>query len=69
MISNNGIMDAGYSAVASQPRPFGHITADKREIKDSPKIALLRLDSVQVGNFFYPQDVSRNSGAKYMEID
>jgi len=26
------------SAVASQPRPLGHITADKREIKDFPFI-------------------------------
>ena len=26
------------SAVASQPRPSGHITADKREIKDFPKL-------------------------------
>jgi len=25
------------SAVASQPCPSGHITADKREIKDFPK--------------------------------
>jgi hypothetical protein len=44
------------SAVASQPCPSGHITADKREIKDFPKLPLLRLDSVQVGNFFYPQN-------------
>ena len=27
------------SAVASQPCPSGHITADKREIKDFPKFA------------------------------
>jgi len=26
------------SAVASQPCPSGHITADKREIKDFPKL-------------------------------
>jgi len=26
------------SAVASQPCPLGHITADKREIKDLPKL-------------------------------
>ena len=26
------------SAVASQPCPSGHITANKREIKDSPKL-------------------------------
>ncbi len=26
------------SAVASQPCPLGHITADKREIKDFPKL-------------------------------
>jgi len=28
------------SAVASQPCPSGHITADKREIKDFPKLPL-----------------------------
>jgi len=28
------------SAVASQPCPSGHITADKREIKDFPKSRL-----------------------------
>ena len=33
------------SAVASQPCPSGHITADKREIKDFPK-------SRQVGTSF-----------------
>jgi len=30
----SGVRD---SAVASQPCPSGHITADKREIKDFPK--------------------------------
>jgi len=28
----------GHSAVASQPCPSGHITADKREIFDFPKL-------------------------------
>jgi hypothetical protein len=28
------------AAVASQPCPLGHITADKREIKDFPKLPL-----------------------------
>jgi len=27
-----------HPAVASQPCPMGHITADKREIKDFPKL-------------------------------
>jgi len=35
------------SPVASQPCPSGHITADKREIKDFPKLPYC--------NFFYPQ--------------
>jgi len=30
------------SAVASQPCPSGHITADKREIKNFPKFAYWR---------------------------
>jgi len=29
-----------HSAIASQPRPSGHITPDKREIKDFPKVSL-----------------------------
>jgi len=28
----------GHSEVASQPCPSGHITADKREVKDFPKL-------------------------------
>jgi hypothetical protein len=39
------------SAVASQPCPSGHITADKR----------LRYAQVAFGNFFYPQNVVRNA--------
>jgi len=41
------------SAVALQPCPSGHITADKRLRYASPKIAF--------GNFFYPQNVRRNT--------
>ena len=41
------------SAVALQPCPSGHITADKRETKDSPQIAF--------GNFFYSRPVRLNS--------
>jgi len=33
---NGGVRN---SAVASQPCPLGHITADKREIKNFPKFA------------------------------
>jgi hypothetical protein len=42
MLKNNrkGLISCGIrsSAVASQPCPSGHITADKREIKDFPKL-------------------------------
>jgi len=40
---------ASNSAVASQPCPSGHITADKREIQ--------RFHQIAFGNFFYPQNV------------
>jgi hypothetical protein len=45
--------------VASQPRPSGRITADKREIKDFPQIifCLCVFARRQVGNFVYPQNV------------
>jgi hypothetical protein len=36
--NNNGLQ--GNSAVAPQPCPSGYITADKREIKDFPKLPL-----------------------------
>jgi hypothetical protein len=42
------------SAVASQPCPLGHITADKREIKDFPK-------SRQVGTSFIRNTMSKMS--------
>jgi len=34
---NETFYGVGHSAVASQPCPSGHITADKGEIKDFPK--------------------------------
>jgi len=38
-----------------------NIIADKREIEDSPQIAF--------GNFFYPQNVIRNSAVSIKKID
>jgi hypothetical protein len=37
-MQNKEIDGVRNSAVASQPCPSGHITADKREIKDFPKL-------------------------------
>lgn len=37
IIENEMITAKPNSAVASQPCPSSHITADKRKIKDSPK--------------------------------
>jgi len=36
--------------------PLRHLTADKKEIKDFPKLPS--------ANFFYPQNVRRNGGFK-----
>jgi len=38
IIENEMITAKPNSAVASQPCPSGHIIADKREIKDFPKL-------------------------------
>ena len=35
---NRRLYGVGHSAVTSQPCPSGHITTDKRKIKDSPKL-------------------------------
>ena len=37
------------SAIASQPCPSGHITADKREIKDFPKLLTAFRLNVEMG--------------------
>ena len=44
---NVGTSGLWHSAVASQPCPSGHITADKKEIRDFPKLPSVTSDKLK----------------------